>query len=275
MTQAPTTDAPATVTRDERFLFDLQGFLVLRGVLSAEECDTYLQAVRRLEQQDYEDRFLESVPEGMTGKPTKETFDHQVRLNGLPKLDPTFDALIDHPRIVPILREFMGEPALINTWSISKSNGASAGGWHSGIRPTEYTYDNGVIRTRMLNCVFFLTDNGPDDGCMAALPGSHKRNLDIPYQQFDARKVPGCAAVTGRAGDVLMFSEAVMHNGLPKTTDGVRTNLYYNYVHAHYNGMMREPHNCHHFYFPPQVRARFNDAQRELTRWMEYVKWDY
>jgi hypothetical protein len=72
-----------------------------------------------------------------------------------------------------------------------------------------------------------------------------------------------------------MFSEATIHDGLPKTTDGTRTNLYFNYVHAHYNGMVREPRNCHHFYFPPAIRQRFSPRQLELTSWMEMARWEY
>jgi hypothetical protein len=87
--------------------------------------------------------------------------------------------------------------------------------------------------------------------------------------------MPGAVAVTGQAGDVLMFSETVIHDGLPKTTQSVRSNLYYNYVHAHYNVMTREPRNCHHFYFPPEIRERLTPTQRELTSWMELARWDY
>src|SRR5205823_5650004 len=104
---------------------------------------------------------------------------------------------------------------------------------------------------------------------------SHKCNLDLPWQQYAGLDLPGAAPVTGRAGDVFLFSEAVVHNGLPKRSGGIRSNLYYNYVHAHYNVMTREPRNCHHFYFPEEVRRRLTPARRELTAWMELARWDY
>ncbi len=264
------------VTIEQRFHYDLHGFLVLRGVLSPAECDAYLETLRGLENRTYEDRWLQSLPPGPPGRPTRETgLENQLRLNGLPRLDPIFDGLIDHPRTLPLLREFVGLPQLINTWSISKTAGAEPGGWHRGVPTTDYSYRNGEIRSRMLNVVFFLTDNGPEDGCVVALPGSHKSNFDLTWKDYYGLDLPGAAAVTGKAGDVLLFSEAVIHNGLPKTTPGIRTNLYYNYVHAHYNVMTREPRNCHHFYFPPEVRERFNPTQRELTAWMEFTRWDY
>ena len=171
-------------------------------------------------------------------------------MNGLLRLDPVFDELIDHPRVLPYLEEFVGLPQLINTWSISKFEGAVHSGWHRGVPVSDYSYFNGEIRSRMFNVVWFLTDNGPDDGCIVALPGSHKSNFDLPFGDYEGLELPGAQALTGKAGDLLMFSETVVHNGLLKTTPGTRSNLYFNYVHAHYNVMTREPINCHHFYLP-------------------------
>ena len=126
----------------------------------------------------------------------------------------------------------------------------------------------------MFNMVYFLTDNGPEDGCVVALPGSHKSNFELAWNDYPGLEMPGALPVVGRAGDLLFFSEAVIHDGLPKTTPGRRSNLYFNYAHAHYNVMAREPRNRHHFYLPPQVRRRFTETQLELTRWMEYARWD-
>ena len=73
---------------EERFLFDLQGFLILRGVLSPDECAAYLEKLYELEKGEYADEWKTAVP---SGRPTKETnVAHQIRLNGLPRLDPRF-----------------------------------------------------------------------------------------------------------------------------------------------------------------------------------------
>lgn len=263
------------VTEEDRFLFDLQGFLILREVLTPDECSVLLKVLQRLEEQEYEDEWQEVFKDG-PGRPTKEVHkDRQVRLNGLPRLDPVFDRLIDHPRILSYLEDFVGLPQLINTWSISKFKGCEPGGWHRGVPTTDYSYRNGEVRSRMFNVVFLLTDNGPNDGSVVAIPGSHKSNMDLKWGDYYALEMPGAIPVIGKAGDVFMFSETVIHNGLPKTTDGVRSNLYYNYVHAHYNVMSREPLNCHHFYFPAEIRERLTPKQKELTSWMEYARWEY
>ena len=96
----------------------------------------------------------------------------------------------------------------------------------------------------------------------------------MAWRDYQGLDMPGATPVTGEAGDVLLFSEIMIHDGLPKTTTGTRTNLYFNNVHAHYNVMMREPHNAHHFYFHAEIRARFSEQQCDLTRWMELTHWD-
>ena len=264
------------VTIEDRFLFDLQGCLVLRNVLSSADCSALLNALRHLEALDYPDRWMQSLPPGRSGRPTCETqIPHQTRLNGLVRISDAFDFLIDHPRVLPYLQEFVGEPQLINTWSISKDQGTPSGGWHRGVPTTDYSYRDQQIRSRMCNTVFFLTDNGPEDGCVVGIPGSHKSSFDLTWRDYQGLDMPGAVPVAGKAGDVLLFSEAMIHDGLPKTTPGTRSNIYFNYVHAHYNVMMREPTNAHHFYLPEVVRTRFSDGQRVLTQWMDLARWEY
>ena len=264
------------VSAEDRFLFDLKGFLLLSEVLSRTECEHYLRRLEEAENRDYSDKWLGSLGAGQKGRPTKEVNKaNQIRLNGLLRLNPVFDELIDHSRVLPYLKEFVGLPQLINTWSISKFCGAVHSGWHRGVPTSDYTFGTGEIRSRMFNVVWFLTDNGPEDGCIVALPGAHKSNVDLPFDDYDGLELPGSEAVVGRAGDVLMFSETVVHNGLLKTSSGTRSNLYYNYAHAHYNVMSREPNNCHHFYLPPDLRKRLTPERRELTKWMELARWEY
>jgi ectoine hydroxylase-related dioxygenase (phytanoyl-CoA dioxygenase family) len=159
----------------------------------------------------------------------------------------------------------------VNTWSISKSRGASPGGWHRGLDPTNYNFRSGTIRTRMLNVIYFLTDNGPEDGCVVAIPGSHKCNLDLDWHKYKGLEMPGSVPVIGKAGDVFLFSETTIHDGLPKTTEGRRINLYYNYTMRDFNVMTYSPEHNHHFCMPAAIRARFTPQQRDATRWMEYA----
>ena len=113
------------VTHDERFLFDLQGFLILRGAIESELVEALDRAVVENEAIEHDESWAEGLPVATAAHLTKDTnIENQVRLNGLPRLAPIFDRLIAHPAILPYLEEFMGEPQLVNTWAISKLDAA-------------------------------------------------------------------------------------------------------------------------------------------------------
>ena len=259
----------------DNFHFDAQGFIVLRGALDADRCGHYLAELDRLFADSYDDPWLEQ--EGVRGQTTVQISEGQRRINGLPLWTAVFDEIISFSPVVDRLREWMLHPQLVNTWAIDKTLGAPWGGWHRGLNPDDYSVRSGKIRTRMLNCVYMLTDNGPDDGCLAVVPGAHKSEIDLPTGDYRGRDLPGTMRVTGKAGDVVMFSETLLHTGVLKTTEGHRTNLYFNFIDATYNPVMREllagnQGNVNHYVFPPEVRARFDDTQRELTQWMEWQR---
>lgn len=257
-------------TEEEKFIFDLQGFLLIKNVIEVESIQRILDKTRYLEQQNYQDRWRENSEFGDACQPTKQESPASVRLNGLLRLDSLYDHLFSHPRLQPYLNAFMECPQLINTWSISKMKNCPAGGWHRGIQPCDYYIKDDQPRTRMFNFVFLLTDNGPEDGCVVAVPASHKAHYKLKWKEYEGLALPGSVPVTGKAGDVFMFSEATMHTGLPKTTEGVRTNLYMNFVERNFNGMMYSPEHNYHYCMPQSIRDRFDDTQLALTEWMKY-----
>lgn len=112
------------VSDDEKFLFDLQGFLILRGAIHRELIEALDRAIVANEAIDHDESWADGLPVVTAKHFIKDTnIEHQIRLNGLLRLDPIFDQLIAHPALMPYLTEFMGEPQLLNTWSISKYAG--------------------------------------------------------------------------------------------------------------------------------------------------------
>jgi ectoine hydroxylase-related dioxygenase (phytanoyl-CoA dioxygenase family) len=263
------------VTEDEKFLFDLQGFLILREAIDRELVEALDRAVVENEGIDHDESWAEGLPVVTFGHLTKDTnHECQVRLNGLPRLDPIFDRLIAHPAILPYLHEFMGEPQLVNTWSISKYEGSEATSWHNGIPPYEYTVRDGMIRSPMVNVVIMLTPNHPGDGCFAIIPGSHKKNFELERDRWRLAGLdtPASVEVTGDPGDVIIFTEALVHSGSAKTTARRRTTLQYNHVHSRrVASSILDHHNARHYWMPPSIRQRFTAEQKELTSWMNYT----
>lgn len=262
---------PAVVTDADRFLFDLQGFLLLRGALHEQDRAEMFEELNRIEPMPHEDTWMKPRADGKKSQPTKQNDPGQIRLNGLLRLSTAFDRLIDYPAVYPYLREFMIDPQLGNTWSISKTKGNDNGWWHRGTEPNQYSYRNGRSHNRMLNTVYFLTDNNIDDGCMVALPGGHKSNIDLNWGLTRGLDLPGSVPIIGKAGDVLIFSESVLHNGLANTSGRRRSNLYFNYISRDFNVMTYSPEHNYHFAMPPHVRARFTATQKAATMWMEFA----
>ena len=262
------------VTDDERFLFDLQGFLILRSVIEPDLVAALDQAVVANEASEHDDSWAEGLPV-VELRPlfTKDLFlEHQIRLNGLPRLDPVFDRLIAHPGYLPYLDEFMDEPQLANTWSISKYPGRDATHWHHGLAAEDYSVRDGKIRSSMLNVVTMLTPNHPGDGCFAVIPGSHKKNFKLDLKRWGAAGMdtPGAVEITGEPGDVMLLTEALVHTGAAKTTSRRRTTLQYNHVEKLWAGSgMTDSFNFRHYWMPPSIRRRFNPEQRALTAWMD------
>ena len=105
---------------------------------------------------------------------------------------------------------------------------------------------------------------------------SHKSNYPFAHRSdFPTAEMPGSFHIHTKAGDVLLMSEAVQHTGLPKTTAGVRTNLYYNYVDVTRSGMSRAPMWGHHHVLPEKLRARLCEEAQRVTRWCQWARWDY
>ena len=76
---------------------------------------------------------------------------------------------------------------------------------------------------------FFISNNLKDDGSLLVVPGSHKSNYKLEFKKYIAHELPGSMPVEGNAGDVLLFSECLLHMGNKKFTKGERINLYYLY----------------------------------------------
>ena len=103
--------------------------------------------------------------------------------------------------------------------------------------------------------------------------------------------------ILASAGAALVMSECTLHTGLPKTKASIRSNLYFNYLETgSMNPMSRAPYFgnsersqaerpssptadlwllCADFVWPADVRARLCVEAQELTRWMEWARWDH
>lgn len=249
-----------------RLQFDCLGYIILRQVLQPSEVDDMKCALAQLEQQTYDDSaWMDAL-----SMPTKSEFAQAVRLSGIVRLSPAFDRVIGHPKVWPFLQAFVNNPMLVNTWAINKHQGKGHVGWHSGVDAFQHFNYNNKTFTSMLNMIWALDDNNTETGCPIVLPGSHKRVFN-PQEHYELLDLPGSVPVILEPGDVLIFSEATLHGGLPRKIPGSRRNLYINYIDGR-RGVTNRDGNLHHYWLPPEVRARFPQEKQSLFEWMKYCQ---
>ena len=199
----------AGITPEERFQFDLEGYLVVPGVLDGREVA----------------RLNELADEVWAGEPDEGGLRRTSRVS---QWGPDFRDLIDHPRILPYLVEWLGPKFRIDhDYCIFMSPGTSRGSLHGGPAPQSGEgdhwyryYPDGTIRNGLTVFTYNLSDCNPGDGGFACIPGSHKTNLrsSVPREvmRFE-RPAHYVRQPPAKAGDVLIFTEALIHGTLPWT----------------------------------------------------------
>ncbi len=210
------------MTDEEKFRFDLQGFLIIKNVLSPDECR---------ELSDLADEAWPEQPED--GLFRRAAFISQWHAR--------FLALMDHPKVLPYLIELLGSRVRVDhDYSIFMKKGANANPLHGGPRIFQtdhwYHYQDGIMRNGLTVATWALSDARPGDGGFACIPGSHKTNFlkslprDVHTFERDADYVHQPAL---RKGDVLIFTEALIHGTQQWRADHERRTVLYKYSPPH------------------------------------------
>ena len=232
------------MTEREKFLFDLQGFLQVKGVLSADEVKALNDAIdAHIGDENAEDHFSEGAPYGggMDGDYSGSGCSGMLTWEK-PYCLP-FRELIAHPRVIPYLNTIFGRGWRMDHLPFVKTarKGTGGHGLHGATSIAfdggqMYNYTNGEIRTGMAVFQFQLADINPGDGGIAVIPGSHKSNFHCPHDillyENDQQVVRN---VEGKAGDLVIFLETTIHGALPWTADHHRRSLFYRYSPKYVN----------------------------------------
>jgi hypothetical protein len=206
---------------EERYLFDVQGFLLVPGVLGGDEVAT-----------------LNRLIDGRDLPEPGETVQSQ-RFGGFLLWAQPFRDLLDHPRILPYLKELL-DPAvrLDHYYGIYMRQGTKGLNLHGGgepyDRPEYFHYQNGRMYNGLTVVSWALSDAPKDQGGFACIPGSHKANFPCPRPIRTYESDPGCVVqVPMHAGDVLIFTEALTHGTHPWNAPFHRRSLLYKYAPGH------------------------------------------
>lgn len=211
---------------EEKFSFDLEGYLVVKNVLNQDEVD---------ELNELADEVFSNEEHGDNGQQRRKK----------PSLwGPAALRLVDHPSIVPYLLELLGSKFRVDhDYSIFMRQGAKGGGLHGGPlggRGDEadhwYRYHDGVMRNGLTVFTYCLSPAQAGDGGFACIPGSHKSNfvVNIPAEvRSMERPAHYVRQPAAEAGDLIIFTEALVHGTMAWTAAHERRALLYKYSPGH------------------------------------------
>jgi ectoine hydroxylase-related dioxygenase (phytanoyl-CoA dioxygenase family) len=225
MTQRLTADQTillSGMTDTQRFLFDLHGYLLIEDALSPEEVKKYRDAIYRLAREKVADpsRWDER------GEPQDGLTVHRPI-----EKDPVFLEIVDHPAVLPVLQQLVGEaPILIDNDAELSPRHSHRKGWHRGVGTHGFFVEDGQFFCTMVKCIWYLSDVRKGENATRIIPGSHKSRIAPSWADGDrAADLPGQVELEVRAGTVLIFSEACLHAGNINPSDRTRVNMYFNY----------------------------------------------
>lgn len=217
------------MTHKERYLFDLMGFIVLKGALSPAQVTECNEAIDRR-------NLWEERPSFPLGPYSTELMMH---IGPLLEWGEPFRGLMKHPLVLPYLSELIGESMrLDHDYVILARPGAEGGTLHEGNTPynpaCSYHFRNGRFYNGLIVVSFALNDVGAGDGGFCCIAGSHKSNVERPPEYMTttsamAERGPWLVQPPLAAGDALIFTEALTHGTMPWSGGHERRALFYKY----------------------------------------------
>ncbi len=204
------------MTEEERYSFDLQGFLVRRAVLDADALRTVNAEIDAQGYPRPDDTIMGQRFAGFLGAGSA----------------PVATSLMDHPAVLDVVLEANGPNArLDHTYGIYMAPGSSGLWVHGGATPFDpaqyYEVRQGRIHCGLIGVQWALVDHPAGGGGFCCIPGSHKANFVRP--QTIEYGNPLLVEVPLSAGDVVFFTEAITHGTLAWTQLYDRRSLFFKY----------------------------------------------
>jgi len=226
-------DYLSEMTEDERYLFDLNGYIILRGVLNVDEIKRANEAIEN-HQRDMIERKEDALRNAVKGTAFYGTGVGRKDMGGVLEWgeeSKVFKSILAHPRLVPLFHGILGKGYRLDhhPFVIAQDKGAEGFQLHGGTVDCKsgiynpdlaYTCHNGFIRSSLLACSVILTDHNPGYGGFCVVPGSHKSNFKMPSGMIDGEKYKEfILQPTTKAGDVVLFSEGTVHGSMSWTAE--------------------------------------------------------
>ncbi len=226
------------ITPRDEYFFDLYGYTVIPQALDRDHVvsiNTWIDALPPLKTDQWFGNVYVHSYGGIDG----------INLQDVIEAGEIFERLIDHPAWIDQVRHYLGpstKPYIYEIFINVRESGGYIGVHSGGHNVDHYPRSgrrNGQWVCPMLSLLVPLTDVGPGDGATIVIPGSHKS--DFPHPKQDSRggsgeKLEGAVEIHLKAGDALLFNDALCHGSAQRVNPGQRRMIAIRYVpamHAH------------------------------------------
>jgi hypothetical protein len=278
------TAADIPVTPREEYLFDLNGFVILRNALTkthVAEMNAVLTDITSLDPPLRPGDWYGCVHAHNYGGA------EGINLQQIYEAGGPFESLIDYPGWFAKIKHFVGgeqtfdwhhgplfiDENFANLRGPGEAIGLHSGG-HIGVKRCQYRYHNGRFQCGQVNVLMALTDIGPGDGATMVIPASHKANFVHPdteahHMRFGEVRsvddVEGAIEVHMEAGDALLFVDAINHGSARRVNSGERRIVVYRYGPSW--GTFRHPYRA-----SEELLRRLTPRQRSVVRPQSPIK---
>ena len=251
------------LTEEEKWYFDLHGFLILKDVITAKNLKQMLNTIQNWLEMDE----LDLPPPVTRGRqePCK------THINNIQYGDKIFQDLAMDPQILRVVAGLtMNSPRLFHyNFTIMTKDDQAKGSFHrddSGFKfppdfrnpHNDYQVGNGKIYCSHIATWVALVDVPRNTG-FCVVPGSHKSSFQRPKDLPVKHDPPTSITIPLQAGDVIVFSTNLLHDASPWTEDYPRMNIFQRYqLSVYFNETGKEG------YPLEEYRHQITDEQYEL-----------
>jgi ectoine hydroxylase-related dioxygenase (phytanoyl-CoA dioxygenase family) len=245
------------MTAEQQRRFDEDGFFLVEEALSPAEVEALISVIDEADEKYRRERAV---------KP-HEPF--QIR--NIVAYHPLFRALIDHPRILPLVVDAIGYNIQIRTSHMdvrpphleaAPHHEVGAAGsffpWHADAPNFGWPTVEGIIPFMEVKVGYYLTDlSEHNSGAICVVRGSHRHS---PWIEREGQRVADperVVEVNVRPGTAMVWRTSLFHAVTPNLSKRTRKVLYYGYCHR-----WLRPSDYDHQ--PAEVLADCNPVQRQL-----------
>lgn len=234
------------MTADERYLFDLNGYIVVRNVLSGEEVELANDIIKKRSNEMIErsDAPLRNTVKGTAfsgAGPGRKDLGGVFEWGDDSKI---FKSILAHPKLLPFFHGLLGKGYRMDhlPFCIAQEKNSEGFQLHGGTIDCAsgaynpylaYTYSHDMIRCALMGCNLMLVDHKAGDGGFCIVPGSHKSNFKMPEGMMDGERYSEyIIQPETKAGDVVLFSEGTVHGAKAWVSDQERRTCLYRFSPA-------------------------------------------